>query len=527
MADEIPGAEPNVLGTMIERIAHLRRERARVMLGGGVDRIERQHAQGKLTARERIDALVDPETFQERDAFAGHRSTLFGMEGKELPADGVVTGGGLVDGRLVHLASQDFTVAGGAAGEVHADKIVSMMKLSLKTGSPFVFLNDSGGARIQEGIDALAAYGRVFFHNTLLSGVVPQVSMICGPCAGGSAYSPALTDFIIQTQQAQMFITGPSVIKQVTGETVTAEELGGARAHGYYSGVVHFIARDDLDAVRICRRLLSFLPSNNMTDPPELPTRAEVAIDEAMNSIMPDNPRMPYDVRRVVEGVLDHGDYMEVQSHYAPNISIGFGRVLGRSVGVVANNPMHRGGVLDIDSSSKAARFIRFCNAFNIPILTFVDVPGFMPGVEQEYGGIIRHGAKMLFAYSAATVPKVTIILRKAFGGAYVAMASKDLGADAVAAWPTADIAVMGPEAAVEVIFRKEIAEAEDHDAKRSELVDLYRSTFSNPYVAAKRRMVDQIIEPAETRMYIATTLEALKTKRELRPQKKHGLMPL
>jgi methylmalonyl-CoA carboxyltransferase large subunit len=512
---------------MAQRIAYLREQRRKVELGGGQARIDKQHEQGKLTARERIDALLDPGSFRERDPFAGHRCTLFGMADKELPADGVVTGSGMVGGRLIHLASQDFTVAGGAAGEVHCDKIVSMMQLSLKTGSPFVFINDSGGARIQEGIDALSAYGRVFFHNTLLSGVVPQISLICGPCAGGAAYSPALTDFIIQTRQAQMFITGPSVIKQVTGESVTAEELGGASAHANYSGVVHFIAEDGPDASRICRKLLGFLPSNNMEDPPPLPADAEIEIDERMNTLLPDNPRAPYDVREIVRGVVDAGDFLEVQDHFAPNICIGFGRVLGRTIGVVANNPMHRGGVLDIDSSDKAARFIRFCNAFNIPIVTFVDVPGFMPGLAQEYGGIIRHGAKMLFSYSAATVPKVTIILRKAFGGAYVAMSAKDLGADAVAAWPTADIAVMGPEAAIEVIFRKEIEAADDPQAKRREMLELYRSTFSNPYVAARRRMVDQIIEPAETRSYLAASLEALRTKRELRPQKKHGLMPL
>lgn len=527
MNDRSPDITPKVLGTMPERIAFLRAERERIAIGGGQDRIDKQHAMGRLTARERIEALLDPDTFQERDPFAEHRCTLFGMAGKQLPGDGVVTGFGLVDGRQVFLASQDFTVAGGAAGEVHCDKIVSMMELSLKTGSPFVFINDSGGARIQEGIDALAAYGRIFYHNTLLSGVVPQISLICGPCAGGAAYAPALTDFIIQTRQAQMFITGPSVIKQVTGQSVTAEELGGVRAHMYYSGVVHFIAEDGHDATRICRRLLGFLPPNNMSDPPEIPAERGVAIDEAMNAVLPENPRAVYDMRTIARRILDHGDYMEIQDHYAPNITIGFGRVLGRTVGVVANNPMHRGGVLDIDSSDKAARFIRFCNAFNIPILTLVDVPGFMPGVEQEYGGIIRHGAKLLFAYSAATVPKITIIVRKAFGGAYVAMASKDLGADAVAAWPTADIAVMGPEAAIEVIFRKEITEAENPEAKRREMLELYRSTFSSPYVAARRRMVDQVIEPAETRLYVARMLESLRTKRDHRPHKKHGLTPL
>jgi methylmalonyl-CoA carboxyltransferase large subunit len=513
--------------TMADRIAELK-ERKRVLhLGGGQKRIDKQHEAGKLTARERIDVLLDPETFQERNGFARHRCTEFGMQDKELAADGVVTGHGTVEGRLIHVASQDFTVAGGAAGEVHSDKIVEMMKASLKTGSPFVFVNDSGGARIQEGIDSLGAYGRVFFHNTLLSGVVPQVSLICGPCAGGAAYSPALTDFIIQTRHARMFITGPSVIKKVTGEEVTSEQLGGPAAHMHYSGVVHFIAEDDREAAAVCRKLLSFLPSNNMEDPPRGPFDPVVEDDLSLNEIIPDSPRQPYDMRVIVRKVVDNEDFLEIHSHFAENIIIGFGRVLGRTVGVVANNPMVMAGSLDINSSDKASRFIRFCNAFNIPIVTFVDVPGFLPGVQQEYGGIIRHGAKLLFAYSAATVPKVTVIVRKAYGGAYVAMSSKDLGADAVAAWPTSEVAVMGAEGAVELIFRKELGEAENKDAKRAELIDLYRNTFSSPYVAAGRRMVDDIIEPCETKRYIAMALEALETKRELRPEKKHGLMPL
>lgn len=513
--------------TMAERVRELESRRAGLALGGGADKIEKQHKGGKLSARERVAALLDADTFQERAGFAQHRCTLFGMAGKDLPADGVVTGAGAIDGRLVHVASQDFTVAGGAAGEVHSDKIVDMMRASLKTGSPFVFINDSGGARIQEGIDSLGAYGRVFYHNTLLSGVVPQISLICGPCAGGAAYSPALTDFIVQTRQAQMFITGPGVIKKVTGEEVTAEQLGGPEAHMHYSGVVHFVAEDDRDAMRICRRLLSFLPSNNHASPPVLPCSADAPDDPALEAIIPDNPRAGYDVRRVVERIVDGGDFLEVQSEFAASVVIGFARVMGSTVGVVANNPAVRAGVLDIDSSDKASRFIRFCNGFNIPILTLVDVPGFMPGLEQEYGGIIRHGAKLLFAYSAATVPKITVILRKAYGGAYVAMASKDLGADAVAAWPTAEIAVMGAEGAVEVIFKKEILDAPDKEAKRRELIDLYRETFSSPYVAAGRRMVDDVIRPAETRRWVGNALEAWRTKRELRPEKKHGLMPM
>ena len=508
-------------------VSELEAKRREIELGGGEKRIEKQHAAGKLTARERLSELLDHGSFQEKYAFAQHRCTHFGMEGKELPADGVVTGAGTVGGRLVHAASQDFTVGGGALGEVHGDKIVEAMELSLKTGSPFVFINDSGGARIQEGIDALGGYARVFRHNVLLSGVVPQVSLICGPCAGGAAYSPALTDFIIQTKHAQMFITGPGVIKTVTGEEVTAEALGGPEAHMHYSGVVHFIAEDDRDAIGICQRLLSFLPSNNAEDAPARPHSGQVTEDPGMREIVPQNPRQAYDVREVVRRVVDDGDFMEIQTQFAATIVIGFGRVLGRTVGVVANNPAVRAGVLDIDSSDKASRFVRFCNAYNIPIVTFVDVPGFMPGVQQEYQGIIRHGAKLLFAYAAATVPKVTVIVRKAYGGAYVAMASKDLGADAVAAWPTAEIAVMGAEGAVEVIFRKEIKQAEDPAAKRAELIDLDRGTFSTPYVAGGRRMVDDVIDPAETRRYVARSLAYLRTKRELRPEKKHGLMPL
>ena len=496
-------------------------------MGGGIERIAKQRAAGKLSARERVDTLLDPNSFQEQNGFASHRCTHFGMEKKELAADGVVTGCGTIEGRLVHLASQDFTVAGGAAGEVHCDKIVEMMDSSLKTGSPFVFINDSGGARIQEGIDSLAGYGRVFFHNTLLSGVVPQISLICGPCAGGAAYSPALTDFIIQTKHAQMFITGPSVIKQVTGQIVSAEELGGAEAHMHYSGVVHFVAENDRHAIEICTKLLSFLPSNNMEDPPSRNVEQVIELDPQLNDILPENPRMGYDMHEVIRRIVDEGDFLEVQSHYAENMIVGLGRVLGRTVAIIANQPLVKAGCLDIDTSDKGSRFIRFCNAFNIPLVTLVDVPGFMPGVEQEYGGIIRHGAKLLFSYSAATVPKITIILRKAYGGAYVAMCAKDLGADRCAAWPTAEIAVMGAEGAVDVVFRGDIEKAEDKDAKRTEMVNLYRSTFSTPYVAAGRRMVDDVIEPAETRRYIALALASLRTKRDIRPAKKHGLIPL
>ncbi len=515
------------INTMAGRIAELRKRKAALQEMGGRDRIEKQHKQGKLSARERITALCDADSFQEMYGFARHRSTYFGMEDKDVPADGVVTGAGNVNGRLIHVASQDFTSLGGAVGEVHADKIVEMAKAALKTGSPMVTINDSGGARIQEGIDALGGYGRVFYHNTLLSGVVPQISLICGPCAGGAAYSPALTDFIIQTRQSQMFITGPSVIKQVTGEDVTPEELGGPEAQMAYSGVVHFVAEDDQDAIRICQHLLSFLPSNNLEDPPHYESDRTIYADEELDAIIPDNARAPYDMHDVIARLVDNADFLEVQASFAQNIIVGFGRLLGRTVGIIANNPAHKAGVLDIDSSDKSSRFIRFCNAFNIPLVTLVDVPGFMPGVEQEYGGIIRHGAKMLFAYSAATVPKISVILRKAYGGAYLAMCGKDLGADRVAAWPTAEIAVMGAEGAASVVFRKEIDAAEDKASKRRELIDLYRDTFSTPYVAASRRMVDDIIEPADTRRYLAMALETLRTKRDIRPQKKHGLIPL
>ena len=518
---------PTTTTPMQGKIEDLRKKTEKAKLGGGADKLEKQRQSGKLTARERIDALVDPDSFEEAGMFAAHRATLFGMEGREMPADGVVTGAAAVDGRLIHLASQDATVAGGSAGEVHSIKVAEIMEHALKTGSPFVFINDSGGARVQEGIDSLSGYGKVFYTNVMLSGAVPQVSLICGPCAGGAAYSPALTDFIIQTKQAQMFITGPQVIKQVTGQVVTAEALGGPEAHMVNSGVIHFIAEDDKHAVALCRKLLSFLPSNNLEDPPRVAGDSSVDPNPALESVVPVETKQGYDVRNVITGVVDAGDFLEVQADYARNIVVGFARINGRSVGVIANQPAANAGVLDINASSKASRFIRFCNAFNISLLTFVDVPGFMPGVEQEHGGIIRHGAKMLFAYSAATVPKVTVILRKAYGGAYLAMCSKDLGADRVFAWPTAEVAVMGAEGAAEIVFRKEIHDAEDKAAKRSEMIAKYRDAFSNPFVAAKRRLVDAVIEPALTRSHVAKALEYLHTKRELRPPKKHGLIPL
>lgn len=513
-----------------KKIRELREKRARLYEGGGPAAVEKQHKAGKLTARERLGLLFDPDTFQETQLFMKHRCTHFGLDTKELASDGVVTGMGLIDGRPIYAASQDFTVAGGSVGEINARKIHQIMDDALKTGDPFIFINDSGGARIQEGIDALSGYGGIFYRNVLLSGVVPQISIIAGPCAGGAAYSPALTDFIIQVRhEGQLFITGPSVIKQVTGEEITAEQLGGVESHAFYSGVVHFIAENDEDAINIATRLLSFIPNNNMEDPPFYPEFAEdpIVADDFLNDFIPSDSKKPYDMHELLGRIVDRGDFMEIQEQFAPNIIVGFGRLLGRTIGVIANQPMKKAGVLDINSSDKASRFIRFCNAFNIPIVTFVDVPGFLPGVDQEYGGIIRHGAKMLFAYAAATVPKLTVVVRKAYGGAFLAMCSKDMGADRLFAWPTAEIAVMGAEGAVNVLYRKEIEAAENSESKRVEKIAEYRETFANPYVAASRGFVDDIIEPAQTREFLAGALEILKAKRLLRPEKKHGLIPL
>jgi methylmalonyl-CoA carboxyltransferase large subunit len=513
--------------TMESLVEALRNRKERLKQGGGAERLEAQHKQGKLTARERVSALVDEASFEEFGLFAHHRQTNFGMAGRECPADGVVTGAATIDGRLVHLASQDFSVLGGSAGEVHSQKVAESMRRSLKTGSPFVFINDSGGARVQEGVDSLSGYGDVFHQNVALSGAVPQISLICGPCAGGAAYSPALTDFIIQTRLAQMFITGPQVIKQVTGEQIDAESLGGAEAHMSRSGVIHFTATADEEAISICRRLLSFLPSNNLEDPPVVDPDESVDPNPQLTTAVPVEGKKGYDVRDVIGGVVDRGDFMESQAGFAPNMVVGFARIVGRTVGVIANQPCVLSGAIDINASVKAGRFIRFCNAFNIPLLTFVDVPGFLPGVQQEHGGIIRHGAKLLFAYSAATVPKVQVVLRKSYGGAHLAMGSRDLGADFVFAWPTAEIAVMGAEGAVEIVFRKEMQEAGDKAARRAELIEQYRSTFATPDVAAGRRLVDDIIEPADTRRHVAQAFEYLRTKRDQRPPKKHGLIPL
>ena len=512
---------------MQDIIRQLEEKREKARLGGGQKRIDAQHAKGKLSARERILLLLDDDSFEEWDMFKEHRCNDFGMNADHIPGDGVVTGYGTVNGRLVFVFSQDFTVFGGSLSETHAEKICKVMDHAMKVGAPVIGLNDSGGARIQEGVDSLGGYADVFQRNVLASGVVPQISLICGPCAGGAAYSPALTDFIIQTRQAQLFITGPQVIRQVTGEKVTADQLGGPDAHMLHSGVIHFIAEDDAHAVMLCKKLLSFLPANNLEDPPQIEGDRRVEANPALAAMVPVEARQGYDVRNVIAGIVDFADFLEVQAGFAANIVVGFARISGGTVGIVANQPLVQAGVLDIDASDKAARFIRFCNAFNIPLVTFVDVPGFLPGVKQEYGGIIRHGAKLLFAYSSATVPKITVILRKAYGGAYVAMCSKDLGADRVFAWPTAEIAVMGAEGAAEIVFRKEIDEADKPDEKRRERIREYRETFSNPYVAAERRLVDAVIEPALTRRHVAQALEYLRTKREPRPHKKHGLSPL
>jgi len=515
--------------TTQEKIEELRELKKRLLEGGGKSRIDKQHQDGKMCARERLETLFDADTFQETNLFSKHRCASFGMEKKEMPADGVVTGMGCVDGKQVFAASQDFTVAGGSVGEVHATKIVEAMDMALKCGSPFVLINDSGGARIQEGIDALNGYGRIFYQNVLMSGVVPQISIIAGPCAGGAAYSPALTDFIIMTKNSgRLFITGPQVIKEVTGEEITAEELGGAYAQSAYSGVVHFVVEDDQEAIAVCKKLLSFLPANNMEEAPDFGNdQLDFAPDASLNTIIPDSPRTPYDVKNIIFSVIDNHDFLEVHREFAPNAVVGFARINGKSVGIVANQPNCKAGVLDIDSSDKIARFVCFCNAFNIPLVTFVDVPGFMPGVQQEYGGIIRHGAKMLYAYSSATVPKVTVVLRKAYGGAYLAMCSKALHSDRVAAWPTGEVAVMGAEGAVGIVYKDEIKKASDPKKARSEFIEKYEKEFSNPYFGGARTLIDDVIEPQDTRKYISLALEFLRNKRETRPQKKHGLMPL
>jgi methylmalonyl-CoA decarboxylase alpha subunit len=513
----------------MNKLDDLRQRKQKIALGGGVDRIEKQHAKGKLTARERINLLFDEGTFVELDAFVKHRCTNFGMEKVNSPAEGVVTGYGQVDGRVVYAFSQDFTVVGGSLGEMHASKICKVLEYAMKVGAPVVGLNDSGGARIQEAVDALSGYGKIFFRNTIASGVIPQITAIMGPCAGGAVYSPALNDFIFMVDKtSQMFITGPQVIKTVTGEEVTAEALGGAMTHNSISGVAQFYQSNDEECISEIRRLLSFLPSNNTEPAPVFETEDDInRIIEEFNSIIPDNPNKAYDVKDVIHALADEGDFMEYQEHFAKNIVTGYIRINGQSVGVVANQPKFLAGCLDINASDKAARFVRTCDAYNIPLLNIVDVPGFLPGTAQEYGGIIRHGAKMLYAYSEATVPKVTLILRKAYGGSYLAMCCKELGADIVLAWPSAQIAVMGASGAAEIIFRKEIKGADDPVAERQRLIDDYEAEFSTPYKAAERGFVDDVIEPSATRARLVDAFNMLASKRENRPGKKHGNIPL
>ncbi len=514
---------------MIEKLDRIEDKRQGANMGGGQRRIDAHHKKGRLTARERLEILLDPGSFEEWDAFIEHRETAFGMDDNKITGDSVVTGHGTVNGRQVFVFSQDFTVFGGSLGEVHAKKICKIMDLATKAGAPVVGLNDGAGARIQEGVVSLGGYGDVFLRNVLSSGVIPQISLIMGPCAGGAVYIPAMTDFIVMVKgTSHMMITGPDVIRTVTHEEVTAEELGGALTHASKSSVADFATSGEEEAIQVTRTLLSYIPQNNLEDPPFVPTEDPAdRMDPALRNLVPDNPNKPYDIKEVVRAVADEGRFLEVQEHYAGNIVIGFLRLGGRSVGVVANQPAQLAGCLDVNSSVKAARFVRFCDAFNIPILTLVDVPGFLPGTEQEYGGIIKHGAKLLFAFAEATVPKVTVITRKAYGGAYDVMNSKHIRADYNFAWPTAEIAVMGPEGAVNIIHRRALADAADPIAKKAELVEEYRETFANPYRAAALGFVDQVIRPEHTRQVLARAFDSLSNKRAENPPRKHGNIPL
>jgi len=513
-------------GDPIEKLHEMR---ARTRLGGGQARIERQHARRKLTARERLEVLLDPGSFNEIDAFVTHRSTDFGLADQKFPGDGVVTGWGKVEGRTIFIFAQDFTVFGGTVSETHAAKICKVMDLALKNGAPMIGLSDGGGARIQEGVVSLGGYADIFLRNTLASGVIPQISAIMGPCAGGAVYSPALTDFIVMVKEtSNMFITGPSVIKAVTHEDVSFEELGGAVAHNAKSGVAQFATENEEECLYTIRRLLSFMPQNNLEDPPVVACNDDPGrMDSELNEIVPENPNKPYDMKEVIRRIVDNGDFFEVAELFAQNILVGFARFNGRPVGIIAQQPSVLAGVLDIDASIKAARFVRFCDCFNIPLVTLEDVPGFLPGVAQEHGGIIRHGAKLLYAYCEATVPKITVITRKSYGGAYCVMSSKHIRGDLNYAWPTAEIAVMGPDGAVNIVMKREIEESPDPEATRQRLIAEYRELFANPYVAASRGFVDDVIEPRETRPRIIAGLELLKNKRETNPPKKHANMPL
>ncbi len=515
----------------VKRLEQLRHISEEAEAGGGPERREREHKACKLSARERVHLLLDEGTFEELDKFVRHRCVDFGMEDARPAGDGFVTGFGQIDGRLVYVFAQDFTVFGGSLSETNAQKICKIMDLAMRNGAPVIGLNDSGGARIQEGVASLAGYADIFLRNTLASGVIPQLSAIMGPCAGGAVYSPAITDFIFMTRETSyMFVTGPDVIKTVTHEEVTKQELGGAMTHNATSGVAHFISRDDADCCAMLRELLSFLPSNNMEDPPRRPVNDPIdRREESLNSLVPEDPQKPYDIKDVIHAVVDEGYFFEVHEHYAKNLVVGFARFDGRPVGIVANQPAFLAGTLDINASVKGARFVRFCDAFNIPLITFEDVPGFLPGTQQEFGGIIKHGAKLLFAFAEATVPKVTIITRKAYGGAYCVMASKHIRTDANFAWPTAEIAVMGPEGAVDIVYKRELSNAPEQDRERlrKEKIAEFRQRLANPFVAAERGYLDAVIEPAETRERIIASLRALENKRDTNPKKKHGNIPL
>ncbi|MFD1931611.1 MULTISPECIES: acyl-CoA carboxylase subunit beta [Nonomuraea] len=532
MSAALPSEPPEIdIHTTAGKLADFERRQDEAVHAGSARAVEKQHAKGKMTARERLAAFLDEGSFVEFDEFARHRATAFGIENNRPYGDGVVTGHGTVDGRPVAVYSQDFTVFGGSLGEVYGEKIVKVMDHALKVGCPIVGINDGGGARIQEGVVALGLFAEIFKRNVHASGVVPQISLVMGPCAGGAVYSPALTDFILMVQEkSHMFITGPDVIKTVTGEEVSFEELGGAHTHNSKSGVAHFEAADEADCLDLARALLSYLPSNNLDEAPAYEADAELEVseeDRELDTLIPDSANQPYDMRTVVEHVLDEGEFLEVHALFAPNIVVGFGRVEGRSVGIVANQPMSFAGTLDIAASEKAARFVRTCDAFNIPVLTFVDVPGFLPGTDQEWNGIIRRGAKLLYAYAEATVPLVTVITRKAYGGAYDVMGSKHLGADINLAWPTAQIAVMGAQGAVNILYRRELAGADDPDAERARLVTEYEDTLANPFLAAERGYVDAVIRPSDTRVQVIRALRALRNKRASLPPKKHGNIPL
>jgi propionyl-CoA carboxylase beta chain len=517
--------------TTAGKVADLNNRIDEAVHAGSARAVEKQHARGKKTARERIEMLLDPGSFTELDELARHRSNNFGLSSTRPYGDGVVTGYGTVDGRPVCVFAQDFTVFGGSLGEVFGEKIVKVMDLAMKTGCPVIGINDSGGARIQEGVVSLGLYGEIFFRNVRASGVIPQISLVMGPCAGGAVYSPAVTDFTVMVDQtSHMFITGPDVIKTVTGEDVGFEELGGARTHNTRSGNAHYLAADEADAIDYVKALLSYLPANNLDDPPAWPVEAELTVtdrDLELDTLIPDSANQPYDMHRVIEHVLDDGEFLEVAPLYAQNIVVGFGRVEGRPVGVVANQPMHFAGCLDIAASEKAARFVRTCDAFNVPLLTFVDVPGFLPGTGQEWDGIIRRGAKLIYAYAEATVPKVTVITRKAYGGAYDVMGSKHLGSDLNFAWPTAQIAVMGAQGAVNILYRRELAACDEPDQRRAELITEYEDHLANPYIAAERGYIDAVVKPSETRAEIVRALRLLRTKRDTLPPKKHGNIPL